>query len=147
MIFAQSVLVFGCTSMSAHASCPTALVGKYHAGDNDKQGQRVSGMVAGVGVCVCVFVRVCVRACVCLLCACVCLCVWLLVVVWCSAADMLASRALSQPLLIHVLSRRPDDTRSWWITGTEDSLYFYVLYKSSIGGQVRLQKMAGDLQD
>ena len=33
------------------------------------------------------------------------------------------------------------------MTGTADSLYFFVLFRSSTHGQIRLQKMAGDLQD
>jgi len=33
------------------------------------------------------------------------------------------------------------------MTGTKDQLYFYVLHRSTIHGQVRLQKMAGDLRD
>ena len=44
-----------------------------------------------------------------------------------------------------VLARRDEDMVSWWITGTREQLYFYVLYKSSIHGAVRLQKMAGDM--
>ena len=33
------------------------------------------------------------------------------------------------------------------MTGTADQLYFFVLFRSTMHGQVRLQKMAGDLQD
>ena len=33
------------------------------------------------------------------------------------------------------------------MTGTKDQLYFYVLHRATIHGQVRLQKMAGDLRD
>ena len=46
-----------------------------------------------------------------------------------------------------LLCRRDTDTTAWWMTGTRDQLYFYVLHRSTIHGQVKLQKMAGDLQD
>ena len=45
------------------------------------------------------------------------------------------------------LVRNDDDTTSWWMTGRTECLYFLVLFKSSVNGQVRLQKMAGDLQE
>ena len=35
--------------------------------------------------------------------------------------------------------------QSWFMTGKADALFFLVLFKSSVHGQVRLQKMAGDL--
>lgn len=35
--------------------------------------------------------------------------------------------------------------QSWWITGRAQSCYFLVLFKASVHGQVKLQKMAGDL--
>ena len=34
---------------------------------------------------------------------------------------------------------------SWWMTGKQEALFFLVLFKASVHGQVRLQKMAGDL--
>jgi len=36
---------------------------------------------------------------------------------------------------------------SWWMTGRRDSLHFYVLFRSSLRGVIKLQKMAGDLLD
>ena len=46
------------------------------------------------------------------------------------------------------LARRNEpDSTSWWMTGTKEQMYFFVLHRSSVHGQVRLQKMAGDLQD
>ena len=46
-----------------------------------------------------------------------------------------------------MVARSEDDQTAWWMTGMKDQIYFYVLYKSTMHGQVRLQKMAGDLQD
>ena len=45
------------------------------------------------------------------------------------------------------LARRDTDTVSWWMTGKKECLYFLILFKSTIHGQVRLQKMAGDMQE
>ena len=50
--------------------------------------------------------------------------------------------------VVHVSICRTDaDRESWWMTGTPESLYFFVLFRSTTHGQIRLQKMAGDLQD
>ena len=43
--------------------------------------------------------------------------------------------------------RNEGDNISWWMTGRKDSLHFYVLFRSSLHGQIKLQKMAGDLLD
>ena len=43
-----------------------------------------------------------------------------------------------------VVFRNPDDDTAWWVTGRSDSFWFWVVYKSTIGKQVRLQKIAGD---
>ena len=41
-------------------------------------------------------------------------------------------------------ARSPDDTRAWWLTGRPDQMWWWILYKSSLGKQVRLHKMAGE---
>ena len=33
------------------------------------------------------------------------------------------------------------------MSGTKECLFFFVLFKSTVHGQIRLQKMAGDLQE
>ena len=52
-------------------------------------------------------------------------------------------------LLCHwpLLQREDSSMQSWWITGKKQCCDFYILFKSSIRGQVKLQKMAGDLMD
>lgn len=45
------------------------------------------------------------------------------------------------------LARHHEDAQSWFMTGKADSLFFLVLFKASVHGQVRLQKMAGDLME
>ena len=36
---------------------------------------------------------------------------------------------------------------AWWITGTRDQLFFYVLQRTTMHGEVRLHKLNGELQD
>lgn len=43
------------------------------------------------------------------------------------------------------VARHDTDMMSWWMTGRREALFFLVLFKSSVHGQVRLQKMAGDM--
>ena len=48
-------------------------------------------------------------------------------------------------LILAYVRRSPSDGAAWWMSGTADCLYFFVLFRGTEHGQIRLQKMAGDL--
>ena len=39
------------------------------------------------------------------------------------------------------------DGTSWWMSGTRNCLFFFVLFRGTVHGSTRLQKMAGDLKE
>ena len=50
-------------------------------------------------------------------------------------------------IILAYACRNSADPTAWWMSGTADSLYFFVLFRSTVHGDIRLQKMAGDLLD
>lgn len=54
---------------------------------------------------------------------------------------------MSTALDCHYVRRNDADGTAWWMSGTAEQLYFFVLFRATEHGQIRLQKMAGDMRD
>jgi hypothetical protein len=51
-----------------------------------------------------------------------------------------------RPNLAPRFARKPDEVTAWWMTGARNQLYFYILYKGTQNGAVKLQKLSGNLE-
>ena len=46
-----------------------------------------------------------------------------------------------------LLARNESDMVSWWVTGKKSSFFFFMVYKNTLHGDIKLKKIAGEYKD